>query len=63
MYKYHDGTGYGHPWELIPLGNYTLRTKDGGVPGYNTEFEMAVRYILTRAYAYNCLLSTIICGY
>jgi len=45
-YQYEDGTGFGHPWELIPLGNYTLRTKDGGINGYLSEFQMAVRNIL-----------------
>ena len=38
-----DGTGFSFPWELVPLGNYTLRTKDGVMNGYNAEFQMAVR--------------------
>ena len=41
-YMYYDGTGYGHPWELIPLGNYTLRTKAGDINGYSSAFQMAV---------------------
>lgn len=41
-YMYRDGTGYGHPWELVPTGNYTLQTKPGNVPGYATLFSMAV---------------------
>lgn len=44
---YADGTGFGHPWELIPLGNFTLRTKDGLINGYKSEFQMAVRCNLT----------------
>ena len=44
---YADGTGFGHPWELIPLGNFTLRTKDGAINGYNSEFQMAVRCSIT----------------
>ena len=42
-YTYADGTGFGHPWELVPLGNYTLRTKDGVINGYNAELQFAVR--------------------
>jgi len=42
-YKYTDGTGFGYPWELIPLGDFTLRTKDGKLNGYNAEFQMAVK--------------------
>ena len=42
-YMYIDGTGFGYPWELFRLGNYTLRTKDGAINGYNAEFQMAVR--------------------
>ena len=41
-YKYADGTGFGYPWELKPLGDYVLRTKDGAINGYNAEFQMAV---------------------
>lgn len=41
-YKYPDRTGFSFPWELIPLGNYTLRTKDGAINGYRAEFQMAV---------------------
>ena len=41
-YKYPDHTGFSFPWELIPLGNYTLRTKDGAINGYRAEFQMAV---------------------
>ena len=44
VYVYADGTGFSLPWELVPLGNYTLRTKDGVMNGYNAEFQMAVRY-------------------
>ena len=43
-YKYFDRTGFGHPWELVPLGDFTLRTKDGVLNGYNSEFQMAVRH-------------------
>ena len=46
-YMYPDGTGYGYPWELQPVGNYTLRTKAGSIFGYNTEFQMAVSGILS----------------
>ena len=42
VYVYPDGTGFSLPWELKPLGNYTLRTKDGVMNGYNAEFQMAV---------------------
>lgn len=49
---YADGTGFGHPWELIPLGNFTLRTKDGLINGYKSEFQMAVRCNLT---SLNCV--------
>ena len=41
-YKYPDRTGFSFPWELIPLGNYTLRTKGGAINGYRAEFQMAV---------------------
>lgn len=41
-YNYADGTGFGYPWELMPLGNYTLRTKDGVMNGYNSELQFAV---------------------
>lgn len=41
-YNYADGTGFGYPWELRPLGNYTLRTKDGVINGYNSELQFAV---------------------
>ena len=41
-YKYTDGTGFGYPWELIPLGDFTLRTKDGAINGYKAEFQMVV---------------------
>ena len=41
-YVYPDGSGFSYPWELIKLGNYTLRTKDGVMNGYNAEFQMAV---------------------
>ena len=44
-YKYPDRTGFSFPWELIPLGNYTLRTKDGAINGYRAEFQMAVSII------------------
>ena len=44
-YKYADRTGFGHPWELIPVGNYTLRTKDGAINGYNAEFQFAVSIV------------------
>lgn len=42
VYTYRDGTGFGRPWELVPTANYTLRTKDGGINGYQAEFLMAV---------------------
>ena len=38
-YTYPDGTGFGHPWEFIPLYNYTLRTKAGVINGYNAEMQ------------------------
>ena len=41
-FMYPDGTGFSFPWELVPLGNYTLRTKDGAINGYRAEFQMAV---------------------
>ena len=41
-YLYPDRTGFSFPWELIPLGNYTLRTKAGAINGYRAEFQMAV---------------------
>ena len=41
-YIYHDGTGFGHPWELEPLSNFSLRTKDGVMNGYNAEIQFAV---------------------
>ena len=41
-YVYPDGSGFSYPWELVPLGNYTLRTKDGRINGYEAEFQMAV---------------------
>ncbi len=41
-YVYPDGSGFSYPWELMQLGNYTLRTKDGVINGYNAEFQMAV---------------------
>ncbi len=41
-YEYADGSGFSYPWELIPLGNYTLHTKDGVLNGYNAELQMAV---------------------
>ena len=42
-YIYRDGSGYGHPWELLPYGNHTMRTKAGAINGYLSEFQMAVR--------------------
>eukprot|EP00052_Salpingoeca_macrocollata_P030652 m.320415 g.320415 ORF g.320415 m.320415 type:complete len:488 (+) comp24050_c0_seq1:188-1651(+) len=30
-----DGTGFGHPWELVPANNFTVLTKSGDVPGYS----------------------------
>ena len=45
-YKYPDGSGFSYLWELVQLGNYTLRTNDGVINGYNSEFQMAVRYLL-----------------
>ncbi len=42
VYTYKDGTGYGRPWELVPITNYTLRTKGGSIDGYRAEFIMAV---------------------
>ena len=41
-YNYADGTGFGHPWELRPLGQYNLRTKDGVMNGYNAELQFSV---------------------
>ena len=41
-YMLPDGTGFSYPWELKPLGNYTLRCKDGVLNGYNSQFTMAV---------------------
>ena len=41
-YIYHDGFGFGLPWEMLPTGNYTLVTKDGAINGYLAEFRMAV---------------------
>ena len=43
-YTYFDGTGFGHPWELLLLSNYTLRTKSGQINGYASQFQMAVSY-------------------
>lgn len=40
-YTYFDGTGFGHPWELLRLSNYTLRTKSGEINGYASQFQMA----------------------
>ena len=45
-YKYFDRTGFGHPWELLILNNYTLRTKSGEINGYASQFQMAVSYKL-----------------
>ena len=49
-YTYADGTGFGHPWELLQLGNFILRTKAGVMNGYNAELQFAVSrglYILS----------------
>jgi len=43
---YADTTGFAYPWELLPLGNYTLKTKDGRINGYTSEFYMAVSALL-----------------
>ena len=42
-YLYPDGTGFSYPWELLPLANYTLHTKDGRINGYMSELQMVVR--------------------
>jgi len=55
-YKYPDGSGFSYPWELVKLGNYTLRTKDGAINGYNTEFQMAVN-ILHNFYLFSMTVS------
>ena len=44
-YLYADGTGFGHPWELRPYGNYTMLTKDGAINGYNSELQFSVSII------------------
>ena len=31
-------TGFGTPWEVFYIGNYTVRAKGGLVPGYSTLF-------------------------
>ena len=41
-YTYPDGTGFGHPWELMPVENYTLLTKAGVINGYNAEMQFSV---------------------
>ena len=46
VYTYRDGTGFGRPWELVPAGNYTFRTKNGAINGYQAEYIMAVSTIL-----------------
>lgn len=45
-YLFPDGSGFSYPWELRPLGKYTLRGKDGIINGYNSQFTMAVSYTL-----------------
>jgi CubicO group peptidase (beta-lactamase class C family) len=37
-YVYRDGTGFGHPWEILRAGNYTFLSKGGNHPGYSSEF-------------------------
>ena len=41
-----DGTGFGLPWELYPIGkpvaNYTVRTKSGAINGYRARFYFLV---------------------
>ena len=49
-YTYFDGTGFGHPWELLRLSNYTLRTKSGEINGYASQFQMAVSYCVGTPY-------------
>ena len=35
-----DGTGYGMPWEFVPLGPYYIRNKGGNLQGYSANIAL-----------------------
>jgi hypothetical protein len=57
-YTYADGTGFGHPWELLQLGNFILRTKAGVMNGYNAELQFAVSCGLHSVYILSIVINS-----
>ena len=52
-YMFPDGSGFSYPWELHPLGKYTLHGKGGLINGYQAQITMAVSYTCTLHVACN----------
>ena len=53
MYVNPDGlTGFGTPWEIVFVGNYTVRTKGGNVDGYSALFSFIPELKLSMSLEY-----------
>ena len=53
VYVNPDGlSGFGTPWEIAFVGNYTVRTKGGNVDGYSALFSFIPELKLSRSLEY-----------
>lgn len=58
VYVNPDGlTGFGTPWEIAFIGNYTVRTKGGNVDGYSALFSFIPELKLSRSHVHaKCII-------